>query len=333
MQSLREKFHPKRPSPSVEPSPRVTSKDYFNFVPSSPTVKAPSLPSTTPKNSTTPAAHHGHHSIGSMTVINPIKDMPRLGAASTNIFSPDTPPRTSNINVRRTSALRKQVAAGDLAITSSTPDASGAYYRPTAQTPGLPRLDTWRGRVSRSPTYMGQPGGVQVRADSPEEEETFEIRTAVLACIAKSIGLAHQPEQDLGRQSGAPSTSALSTPNSPLFPPNGRSSSRTPFGNVLDLMNASSPNENIIGGMFREGLLGSSKMEDDMSSVSASVQDSSMGFDTSKNFLKDLEGHVEILFFKKGSVLVKEGEKAAGLYYVIDGFLEVSLSYDLYDLV
>lgn len=38
---------------------------------------------------------------------------------------------------------------------------------------------------------------------------------------------------------------------------------------------------------------------------------------------QELENEVEILFFPKGSTLVKAGEKHAGLFYVIDGFLEV----------
>lgn len=39
----------------------------------------------------------------------------------------------------------------------------------------------------------------------------------------------------------------------------------------------------------------------------------------------DLENEVEILYFPKGSVLVKEGERNAGLYFVIEGFLDVSM--------
>jgi lysophospholipid hydrolase len=42
--------------------------------------------------------------------------------------------------------------------------------------------------------------------------------------------------------------------------------------------------------------------------------------------LRDLENNLEILHYKKGSILVKEGERAQGLYYVIDGFLDVSAS-------
>lgn len=43
------------------------------------------------------------------------------------------------------------------------------------------------------------------------------------------------------------------------------------------------------------------------------------------NILEDLKDEIEIVFFPKGSVLVEQGERNPGLYYVIDGFLDVSV--------
>lgn len=43
------------------------------------------------------------------------------------------------------------------------------------------------------------------------------------------------------------------------------------------------------------------------------------------NLLDDIKDEVEIVFFPKGSVLVEQGERNPGLYYVIDGFLDVSV--------
>ncbi|KAK4217834.1 patatin-like phospholipase [Rhypophila decipiens] len=40
---------------------------------------------------------------------------------------------------------------------------------------------------------------------------------------------------------------------------------------------------------------------------------------------QDMKDEVEIVFFPKGSVLVEQGERNPGLYYVIDGFLDVSM--------
>ncbi|KAI5463111.1 hypothetical protein BGZ63DRAFT_351838 [Mariannaea sp. PMI_226] len=40
----------------------------------------------------------------------------------------------------------------------------------------------------------------------------------------------------------------------------------------------------------------------------------------------DMRDEVEIVFFPKGSVLVEQGERNPGLYYVIDGFLDIGIS-------
>lgn len=42
----------------------------------------------------------------------------------------------------------------------------------------------------------------------------------------------------------------------------------------------------------------------------------------------ELKNDVEIVFFPKGAVLVEQGERNPGLYYVIDGFLDVSIPVD-----
>ncbi|KAK4684591.1 lysophospholipid hydrolase, partial [Tremellales sp. Uapishka_1] len=330
MQALRERFQPEvhlprnKSSPTLDRSdPRVTSKDYFNFVPTSPTVRAPSLPSLTPKSDRSPSVGASFaNRLGSMTKIdrNPV-----IGPPASAPLSPDTAVRHSSTFVRRTSAMRKQVAAGDLAMTNSgMRDDGGAYYRSGGQTPGLSRMDTWRGRFPQPSDHPLNENGIKADGlvvDTETEEDAFELREAVLLSIAKSIGLV-QPDSAIGdvNRSIPASVSAASQPNSPMFPPNSRSS-KSAFGNVLDMINASSPSDNLIGGMLREGLLGN-HMEDEASSISASVQDSQAGTGGPPNVLKDLESNVDILFFKKGSVLVKEGEKSAGIYYVIDGFLE-----------
>ncbi len=339
MQALRNRFQPQEPATqymtSTGLSPRLSSRDYFTYVPTSPAVRAPSLPSITPKTAMTPAAEPGRHR-------NSLDGFTKMTAddahAGPNIMPLTAEPidagttRPSSKAIRRASSLRKQVAAGDLAMTSSAlpNENGGAYYRPATLTPGLPRTETWRGRLSGSTIDLRPQNGMPLDSPPDGKEDTFELREAVLMCIAKSIGLAQPSEgnlDSLGRASKAASVSAVSTPNSPMFPPGVRSSSRSPFGNVLDMMNASANNDNIIGGMLREAAL-HARLEDDMSSISGSVHDSQGGVsaitDVDKNVLRDLEGNVHILYFKKGSSLVKEGERSPGIYYVIDGFLEVS---------
>ncbi|TGZ84609.1 lysophospholipase nte1 [Ascodesmis nigricans] len=46
------------------------------------------------------------------------------------------------------------------------------------------------------------------------------------------------------------------------------------------------------------------------------------------NVHQELKDEVDIVFFPKGSVLVEQGERDPGLYYVIDGFLDVSIPID-----
>lgn len=360
MQALRSRFHPETDAdvdvddkPS-EPSKsgmgtRVNSRDYFNYVPASPTVRAPSLPSTTPRMRT-PAGLGQHQPLpglseietdsdaGSRDEIEMLKDSPaQVSPPRASMFSPNTAARQSSAFVRQHSALRKQVAAGDLAMTRQRNDDEngGYYYRATAQTPGLPRMDTW---VGRSSTLHGE--GEAVSPGSFTEEDAFDLKAEVVVCIAKSIGLSQQtPDGTLDpmMRGSVASASVFSSPNSPMFPPNGRAShgqthgsgsgqGRSPFGNVLDMMNASSQQDGVLGGMLREAVM-TAKMDEDASSFSMSVHESGMGGggDGMRSTLRDLENNLEILHYKKGSVLVKEGERAPGLYYVIDGFLDVSL--------
>lgn len=60
---------------------------------------------------------------------------------------------------------------------------------------------------------------------------------------------------------------------------------------------------------------------DTESMTSASALSTSGG----ATFLEDLKDEVEIVFFPKDSVLVEQGERNPGLYYVIDGFLDVGV--------
>ncbi|TVY17215.1 Lysophospholipase NTE1 [Lachnellula arida] len=52
------------------------------------------------------------------------------------------------------------------------------------------------------------------------------------------------------------------------------------------------------------------------------------GFPSTRGLAHELQEEVEIVFFPKGSVLVEQGERNPGLYYVIDGFLDVSVPVD-----
>ena len=344
MQSLRDRFQPETgankrdfTSGGSSPAPRTGSKDYFNYVPPSPTVKAPSLPSATPRVGMTPGVYDSKRHVSDLEPLTTnLNDTAETTESPTQVspprasmFSPDTATRQSNTYVRRHSALRKQVAAGDLAMTRAKEDEK-YYYRAGPTTPGLPRMDTWRGRSPVTSTLANGQHGLPVSPESDmEDEEHFDLKAEVVICIAKSIGLSHTTQTpDTAVRGSVASPSVLSTPNSPMFPPNNhnRSASRAPFGNVLDMMNASH-HEGQLGGMLREAVM-TARLDEDASSISMSVPESSAigggTGDAMRGVLREMSANLEILYFNKGSVLVKEGERAPGLYYVIDGFLDVS---------
>jgi len=52
------------------------------------------------------------------------------------------------------------------------------------------------------------------------------------------------------------------------------------------------------------------------------------GFPSMQGLAQELKDEVEIVYFPKGSVLVERGERNPGLYYVIDGFLDVTVPAD-----
>ncbi|KAF8167420.1 hypothetical protein B0H34DRAFT_681802 [Crassisporium funariophilum] len=120
--------------------------------------------------------------------------------------------------------------------------------------------------------------------------DDFDLREEVMSCIAKSIGLLQPP------LSGSDSVEA-----SPASPPTdvrraSTSSFNSPFGSLslLDL-------------------------GDDVSSMTGS------SITTSGNYLSGLDNEVEILFYAAGTTLAKAGELNTGLFYVIEGFLDILL--------
>ncbi|KAK4542550.1 phosphatidylcholine and lysophosphatidylcholine phospholipase [Oleoguttula mirabilis] len=135
------------------------------------------------------------------------------------------------------------------------------------------------------------------RQESMDADVLF--RESIMGCIAKSIGLSKNKDGLRGLQSAAQSPRLMS------FDPKRQSAV---FNNAFGFMD---PYEGGSG-------------DDSESLASASAY--SVG--GSANILDDLRNEVEIVYFPKGAVLVEEGERNPGLYYVIDGFLDVSASTD-----
>ncbi|KAK5169893.1 phosphatidylcholine and lysophosphatidylcholine phospholipase [Saxophila tyrrhenica] len=142
------------------------------------------------------------------------------------------------------------------------------------------------------------PRATMHRQESMDEDVLF--RESIMECMAKAVGL----------------TTAQSTKST-------ASAAQSPRLVSFDSRNKTAVfNNNAFG--FIDPYEGSGSMDDSESAVSMSAFSSG----GSANILEDLKNELEIVYFPKGSVLVEEGERNPGLYYVIDGFLDVSATVD-----
>ena len=141
------------------------------------------------------------------------------------------------------------------------------------------------------------------RAESLDEDAIF--RTSILECIIKAIGLTNS--KDTIRKS------SVSVDQSPRMVSYDAQRQKATFTNAFGFMD---PYDGSADG--------------DAESMSSSSRVTGVPFSI-LNLTSELRDELEIVFFPKDAVLVEEGERNPGLYYVIDGFLDVSVSTDLHD--
>ncbi|UZJ53575.1 hypothetical protein CBS101457_002895 [Exobasidium rhododendri] len=119
--------------------------------------------------------------------------------------------------------------------------------------------------------------------------QDFDLKDAVMNCIAKSIGLAQALSSPLASRHTSPSLH---------------------------------PQEHLQRSVFRSAFSSLSMLD-----AAMNYDDESSMTGTSSNFAgihhAELENEVEIRFFEAGSILAKAGDSHAGLFYIIDGFLDV----------
>ncbi|GAA99008.1 uncharacterized protein L969DRAFT_100884 [Mixia osmundae IAM 14324] len=144
-------------------------------------------------------------------------------------------------------------------------------------------------RTSSSSTKMPPPQASRSFSFNLGAAQEFDLRKAVMDSISKSIGLVQSSA------SVAPSVEA-----SPMVGPHEAPFQRAVFNSSFGSL----------------GMLGQHGRDDESTMTASSY---------STPNLPDLENEVEILFFPQDSTLVKAGDKNAGLYYVIDGILDVSM--------
>ncbi|KAF8910065.1 hypothetical protein CPB84DRAFT_1842725 [Gymnopilus junonius] len=184
---------------------------------------------------------------------------------------------------------RQMVQAGDLLVPKGS---ANDIFRPLSRSFSVlntPRVSSLSSGSTDDSDSKSKSGSQRASRWSADD---FDLREEVMSCIAKSIGLLQPP------LSGSDSVE-----RSPMSPPvdqarKASNSFASPFGSLslLDL-------------------------GDDGSTTSASAMSSS-------NNLSGLDNEVEILFYAAGTTLAKAGELNTGLFYVIEGFLDILLPLD-----
>ena len=162
------------------------------------------------------------------------------------------------------------------------------------------------GQIEHPPFLPSPPrNGLHIhRQESLDEDDLF--RQSILECILKAIGLTNA--KDVIRK---PVDSA---PQSPRMVSYDAKNQKATFSNAFG---------------FIDPYDGSVDDGDSESINSVSVNGSSF---STRNLTAELKDHMEIVYFPKDAVLVEQGERNPGLYYVIDGFLDVSIPTDEKDV-
>ncbi len=136
--------------------------------------------------------------------------------------------------------------------------------------------------------------------ESVDEDNLF--RASILECVFKTLGM---------EASGTSSRGQDSVEGSPRFVTYDGRRQKTVFSN------------NAFGFMSS---LDSSADWDSESMTSGGISTSATP--SVQVLASEMKQEVEIVFFNQGSVLVEQGERSPGLYYVIDGFLDICVPSD-----
>ena len=238
--------------------------------------------------------------------------------------------RRSSSGLRKEAALSSKLAAARLASFSLSPLPSSPGYERHNISPGDLVSNTHlgkRGNRVGSPTLGGTYShGLSSFSDGPgsDVESPFDrgeqtrfrpsfqngrlhrqeslnediiFRDSVLACMIKALGLSWDAKDPIRK-------GPISVEQSPRLVSYDSKRQTAIFNNAFGFID---PYDGSADG-------------DSESGVSASAS----SFNASgRNLSEELIDDVEIVFFPKGSVLVEQGERNPGVYYVIDGFLDV----------
>ncbi|THV89017.1 patatin-like serine hydrolase [Aureobasidium pullulans] len=214
-----------------------------------------------------------------------------------------TPTRSSRLGQERGLLTddekdRSGVSAGDLLTNNNNAARQGgrknlAPYSLPFQTPRPLGRDAMSPMASRNFNPFDAHIKTLRRQDSVDEDMIF--RESILDCMFKAIGLTNMKD-------GLSRTDSL--PQSPKLVSYDSRRQKAVFNNAFGFIDQFDPNDG---------------------ETESVVSNSGLSATGNMNILEDMKEEVEIVFFPKGSVLVEQGERNPGLYYVIDGFLDVSV--------
>lgn len=211
---------------------------------------------------------------------------------------------SSRVRSPESNSGNDKISAGDLLTNSSLPrgnNRTGRYsfsqpYNQDARRDARTPLDSGAFNPFASP--LTRPTALH-RQESIDEATVF--RESVLDCMFKAIGLT-----DLEN----PLPKAASVEQSPRLVSFDAKRQKAVFSNAFGFMD---PFES------RDG---------DSESVASASAYSTLSGVGHQSIVEEAVNDVEIVFFPKGAVLVEQGERNPGLYYIIDGFLDVGVPND-----
>lgn len=154
-----------------------------------------------------------------------------------------------------------------------------------------------------NPPFVLSPStaGLQIRRQESLDEDAL-FRESILGCIIKAIGLVNVKD--------AMKKASASVEHSPRMISYDSQRQKATFTNAFGMID---PLDGSVDG--------ESESANSVSSISG-------GLYNTYNLIKEWRGDLEIVYFPKDAVLVEQGERNPGLYYVIDGFLDVSIPGD-----
>lgn len=180
---------------------------------------------------------------------------------------------------------------------TTTPVASAPHRHAPSESPDLLSKD---GESPLSERKFNPFSAQRISLDKREKvDEDNMFRESILECMFKAIGL---------DSSGSGSRGGDSAEASPRLVSYDQRRHKAVFSN------------NAFG--FMDPL--DTSVDGDTESVTSS--NFTANTPSAQNLAQDKKHELEIVFFPKGSVLVEQGERNPGLYYVIDGFLDMCAS-------